>query len=257
MFQWPDLCHVPYFLFFVWNLKKSFVFIYLAVLGLSFGLQDLCCIMSSGRSFRRGAQTRQLRCAGAAAPRRTGSLLCQGLGCPPSEYGIFVPRPGIKPTSPALQGEILTTGPRRKFLISFIFNFNQFVCSRAIWQRLSFLLWQADAYFNKIYISSSSAKVNLMEPVPDSKQMPLSFPLYGTGQLFYGKCYVCLITARTENRAKMGSVLCFRNCTCSQRYITLFQPATGHEIKEAKKGEKKKNVNTRKLERWQGRTQTA
>ena len=74
--------------------------------------------------------------------------------------------------------------------------------------------------------------------------MPLSFPLYGTGQLFYGKCYVCLITARTENRAKMGSVLRFRNCTCSQRYITLFQPATGHEIKEAKKGEKKKKMLT-------------
>ena len=138
MFQWSDLCHVPYFSFFVWNFKKSFVFIYLAVLGLSFGLQDLCCITSSCRSFRCGAQTRQLRCAGAVAPRRTGSLLCQGLGCPPSEYGIFVLRPGIKPTSPALQGEILTTGPRRKFLISFIFNFNQFVCSRAIWQRLSF-----------------------------------------------------------------------------------------------------------------------
>ena len=29
-------------------------------------------------------------------------------------YGILVPRPGIKPTSPALQGEFLTTGPPRK-----------------------------------------------------------------------------------------------------------------------------------------------
>lgn len=71
--------------------------------------------------------------------------------------------------------------------------------------------------------------------------MPLSSPLYGTGQLFYGKCYVCLIAARTENRAKLGSILRFRNCTYSQRNITLFQPATGHEIKKAKKGEKKKS----------------
>lgn len=79
-----------------------------------------------------------------------------------------------------------------------------------------------------------------MEPVPDSKWMPLSFPLYGTGQLFYGKCYVCLIAARTGNRAKLGSIRHFRNCMYSQRYITLFQPVTGHEIKEAKKGEKNK-----------------
>ena len=70
--------------------------------------------------------------------------------------------------------------------------------------------------------------------------MPLSSPLYGTGQLFYGKCYVCLIAARTENCAKLGSILRFRNCTHSQRNITLFQPAKGHEIKKAKKGEKKK-----------------
>ena len=111
-----------------------------------------------------------------------------------------------------------------------------------IWQRLSLLLWQADAYFNKIYISSPSAKMNLTELVPDSKWMPFSFPLYGTGQLFYGKCYVCLIAARTGNRAKLGSILHFRNCTYSQRYSALFQPVTGHEIKEAKKGEKNKTL---------------
>ena len=34
-------------------------------------------------------------------------------------YGILAPQPGIEPASPALEGEVLTTGPPGRF---------QFVC---------------------------------------------------------------------------------------------------------------------------------
>ena len=34
--------------------------------------------------------------------------------------GILAPRPGIEPSSPALEGGVLTTGPPGKFLIFYI-----------------------------------------------------------------------------------------------------------------------------------------
>ena len=137
MFYWSDLCHAPYFQFCLEFQKIISVYL--------FG-----CV---GSQFRRVGsllhhvtiQELQKRCTASlvAVRRRSCSAVHwfttePGTQPSPSEYGVFVPRPGIKPTSPAMQGEISTTGPRRKFLISFIFNFNQFVCSRAIWKRLSF-----------------------------------------------------------------------------------------------------------------------
>ena len=68
------------------------IFIYLlflAVLGLSCGTQDL-----------------QLWHAGSV-------VVALGLSCPVA-CGILVPRPGIEPTSPALEGGFLTTGPPGK-----------------------------------------------------------------------------------------------------------------------------------------------
>ena len=58
----------------------------------------------------------------------------------PTAYGILVPLPGIKPTSPALEGGILTTEPPGRSLKDFsrfktfqnsnkvIFTLNHFVC---------------------------------------------------------------------------------------------------------------------------------
>ena len=43
------------------------------------------------------------------------SIVALGLSCPVAR-GILVPRPGIEHVSPALKGEVLTTGPPRKFL---------------------------------------------------------------------------------------------------------------------------------------------
>ena len=61
-----------------------------------------------------------LSSCGMRAPGRTGSLVvARGLSCPEA-CGILVPWPGIEPTSPALEGGFLTTGPSGK---SLPFNF--------------------------------------------------------------------------------------------------------------------------------------
>ena len=52
--------------------------------------------------------------------QHTGSLVvAHGLSCP-TACGILVPRPGIEPTSPALEGGLLATGPRGKSPRSFL-----------------------------------------------------------------------------------------------------------------------------------------
>ena len=40
----------------------------------------------------------------------------------PETCGILAPRPGIEPASPALEGEVLTTGPPGKSLSSILLN---------------------------------------------------------------------------------------------------------------------------------------
>ena len=47
----------------------------------------------------------RLLLSGAQAPGRLGSLI------DPMEYGVLVPGSGMEPTSPALEGRFLTTGP--------------------------------------------------------------------------------------------------------------------------------------------------
>ena len=55
-----------------------------------------------------------LSSCGLQAPERVGSVVVvRGLSCPMA-CGILVPRPGIKPVSPALQEGFLTTGPPGK-----------------------------------------------------------------------------------------------------------------------------------------------
>ena len=48
----------------------------------------------------------------------------------PEAYGILAPQPGIEPAPPALEGEVLTTGPPGKSLRVFIMNRFEF------WQML-------------------------------------------------------------------------------------------------------------------------
>ena len=75
-------------LFFFNTLKK--LFIYLATSGLSCGTRDLL-LWRVGFSL----------------------VVAYGLSCP-ATCGILVPRPWIKPASPALEGGFLTTGPPGK-----------------------------------------------------------------------------------------------------------------------------------------------
>ena len=65
-----------------------------------------------------------LSSCGAWAPERVGSVVCKhegsllearGLSCP-AACGILVPRSGIEPTGPALEGGCFTTGPPGKSL---------------------------------------------------------------------------------------------------------------------------------------------
>ena len=58
-----------------------------------------------------------LSSCGTRALEWAGSVVVAcGLSCPVA-CGILVPRPGIKPTSPALEGGLLTTGPLGKSLV--------------------------------------------------------------------------------------------------------------------------------------------
>ena len=78
-----------------------------------------------------------LSSCGAGGPGRVGSVVCgtqalslrhtssvvvaRGLSCP-AACGILVPWPGIKPTSPALEGRFFTTGPPGKSLCSLLYR---------------------------------------------------------------------------------------------------------------------------------------
>ena len=80
------------------------LFIYLALLDFSCGIQDLCCIM----------QDLFLWCM--------GSVVVVYRLRYPRACGILVPWPGIKPTSSALQDRLLTTGsPRKSSNILFLY----------------------------------------------------------------------------------------------------------------------------------------
>ena len=55
-----------------------------------------------------------MRCVGSSLQCAGFSLVvAHGLSCPVA-CGILVPQPGIDPTSPALEGGFLTTGPPGK-----------------------------------------------------------------------------------------------------------------------------------------------
>ena len=104
--------------------KKFFKIIYSAALGLSRGTWDLLLqhagssLLHSGFSL---VEACGLSSCGARALERMGLVS-------PQHVGILVPRPGIEPVSPALEGGFLTTGLRGKSLkVNFILFFNKFI----------------------------------------------------------------------------------------------------------------------------------
>ena len=71
------------------------------------------------------AARRLFSSCGMQAPECTGSVVAvRGLSCPMAR-GILVPRPGIEPPSPALEGRFLTTGPPGKSLKFFRILINE------------------------------------------------------------------------------------------------------------------------------------
>ena len=82
-----------------------FIF-YLAASGLSCGTWGI--LVAACRIFRCSMWGLSLRHVGAL-------VVAHGLSCP-AACGILVPRPGIEPVSPALEGRFLTTGPPGKSL---------------------------------------------------------------------------------------------------------------------------------------------
>ena len=52
-------------------------------------------------------------CTGSSLQHLTSPAAMHRLSCP-TAYGLLVPRPGMKPVSPAVEGKFLTTGPPGK-----------------------------------------------------------------------------------------------------------------------------------------------
>ena len=94
-------------------------------------MQDLHCGIQDLLLWRAGSSLQHvgfslvvvcglLSSCGVQAPGRVGSVVVvHGLSCPVA-CGILVPRPGIEPTSLALEGGFLTTGPPGKSLFLFL-----------------------------------------------------------------------------------------------------------------------------------------
>ena len=81
--------------------------------------------------------TQALECAGSV-------VVVRGLSCPATAYGILVPRTGIEPVSPALEGRFLTTGPPGKSPEAVIFP----ICTRL--DRYNYRSFQKFNQVNKV-----------------------------------------------------------------------------------------------------------
>ena len=62
-------------------------------------------------------------CCRARALECKGSVIavCEFLSSYPEAWGILVPQPGIEPSSPALEGGFITSGPQRKYPLVSLF----------------------------------------------------------------------------------------------------------------------------------------
>jgi len=114
------LLHFKYYLVIILTFSLSLLMcIYLAVSSLVCGTQDPHCVTwdlslrcTDSLVVEHGLQSAQASLAGAHGLSYSGAC------------GILVPRPGIKPVSPALQGGFLTTGPPGKSPQFFLLHSN-------------------------------------------------------------------------------------------------------------------------------------
>ena len=109
------------FLFNIYLFYLFIFYIFLAASGLSYGMwgsfiaaQALRC--GAGSSLWHGL----LSSCGTQAPGHVGSVVAAvGLSCPMVCW-ILVPRPGLEPVSPEMEGGFFTTGPPGKSLSSLL-----------------------------------------------------------------------------------------------------------------------------------------
>ena len=106
---WSCIPHAYFLLFPSLSLFFKFIYIFLAVSGLGCSMRGLL-LWHAGSS---------LQCEGfpLVVAQAGSGVEAHGLHCPVT-CGILVPRPGIKPMCPALEGGFLTTGPPGKSWIS-------------------------------------------------------------------------------------------------------------------------------------------
>ena len=97
------------------SLFMFYFLIYLAVSGLSCGMRDLSLQCASSSLWHAGFPL--VVAWGRGAPEHVGSVAVACRLSFPTACGILVPQPGIEPTSPALEGRFLTTGPPGKSLL--------------------------------------------------------------------------------------------------------------------------------------------
>ena len=99
---------------------EFFYIIYLAVVGLGGKFFYIIYLAVVGPGVLQAASFlaahRRLSCGSWIPERESSVVVVCGLSCS-TALGILVPRPGIKPTSPALQSGFLTTGPPEKLLL--------------------------------------------------------------------------------------------------------------------------------------------
>ena len=84
-----------------------------------------CCGAKTLQLQHLGSRARRLQwlwCTGTWTPEHTGSTAAAHELSSFTTCVFSVPRPGIEPTFPALQGRFLTTGPPRKSLSCFFLN---------------------------------------------------------------------------------------------------------------------------------------
>ena len=108
---WSWTPHAYFLLFPSLSLSFIFIYVFLAVSGLGCSMRDLLFWRAGSSLWREGFSL--------VVPQAGPGVEAHGLHCP-ATCGILVPRPGIKPKCPALEGGFLTTGPPGKSLYLFL-----------------------------------------------------------------------------------------------------------------------------------------
>ena len=167
-FPWiSSICYSIYFFIWLCRVLVAACRIFVAVCGI------FCCGMWDLLLRHAGFRAHGLSSCGTWALEHVGSVVAAcGLSWP-VECGILVPRPGIEPASPALEGGFLTTGPPGKSL--FLYFFWNKVQRQSFLSHLGDLIFWLDA--QKIFFFSCKVQ-KFSENIPWHSSFWIDFPRY-------------------------------------------------------------------------------